>query len=288
MRLPGAFRHPHLRKDRREAGVLRAAGVDAEADRPRALPHMADAHLGKALSVFGALDAIVVLPAAEAVPHLLHVGRDRRRRPVRIAVVGDHGAEMLELFVLVLDRRLEPVFAVEVHHDAALVKAVMTAGEIRFYDKGEILLFGFPLQHRRIVVSEVIIGPLPQVGMRLGLDGDFFVGNAGFLRLSGPLEAFRFALPGLPALPAGKRRPCLRQVMLRRIPPCSVPALNRFYHNDLLPCFSRQHSLFYSLYHRPRRMATDPAAAVAISRRALYNRVRKSRRKEHRRIGEDA
>ena len=60
MGLPGAIGHFHIRKDGFEAGILRAAGVDAEADPACAFPHVTDPHLGEDHTVRGAFDAVIV------------------------------------------------------------------------------------------------------------------------------------------------------------------------------------------------------------------------------------
>ena len=99
MGFPSAFRHVQIRKHRREAGLLRAAGIDAEANLPGPFPHVADPHLGEMHPVLRALDAVVVLPAAEAIPHDLLLRRNGGGGPIGIAVVRDDGAQMLEGFV---------------------------------------------------------------------------------------------------------------------------------------------------------------------------------------------
>lgn len=129
------FSEFHIREDCREAGVFRAACVDTETDLSGILPHMADPHLGKTLPILRAFDAVIVLAPAEPIPHGFHVIRDRRCRLVRVSMIGDHGAKMLELIIFVFYRSLQPVFRIKIHHDPALVKAVMTLCEIRLYDE---------------------------------------------------------------------------------------------------------------------------------------------------------
>ena len=75
---------------------------------------------------------------------------------------------MLELVVLVLDGAFQPVRAVEIHDDAALVEALMALCEVGLHYEAEELLAGLHLQYGGIVVLEVIVGALPQVGMRSG------------------------------------------------------------------------------------------------------------------------
>lgn len=131
---PLAFRELHIRKGCRKRRVLGTARIDAKADRSVSVLHVTDAQLSKRLAVLGALDTVIVLMAAEAVPHRPNACIDLRRRPVGVTVVGDHTAEMAKPFVFVFDRSFEPVFAVKVHDDAALVKTVL-AVKMRLYRK---------------------------------------------------------------------------------------------------------------------------------------------------------
>ena len=86
---------------------------------------MADAHLTECCSVSGTFYAVVICTAGEAVPHCLDICRYCSCRPVRIAVVGDNTSKMLELIVFIFYGSFQPVVAVQVHDDAALVEAVM-------------------------------------------------------------------------------------------------------------------------------------------------------------------
>ena len=52
---------------------------------------------------------------------------------------------MLKLLILIFHRSLEPVLGVKVHHNTALIKAVVTVSEIGLYDKREIIIIGFNL-----------------------------------------------------------------------------------------------------------------------------------------------
>ena len=63
---------------------------------------MANPHLGEVLPVPGALDAVIVLPAAEPIPHGFDIRRNGGGGPVRVSVVGDHAAQVLKLAVFVL------------------------------------------------------------------------------------------------------------------------------------------------------------------------------------------
>ena len=104
---------------------------------------------------------------------------------------------MLELLVLELHGALEPVLAVQVHHDAALVEALVALGEVRLYHKAEELLLCLHLQHGSIVVPEMVVRPLPEVSVRGSGDGDDTVVDLAGSRLPGPLELFQIDLPAI-------------------------------------------------------------------------------------------
>ena len=57
---PFAVSQFHVSKDCPERGILRGAGINAEADLFAALPHVADAHLGEGVAVNGAFNAVIV------------------------------------------------------------------------------------------------------------------------------------------------------------------------------------------------------------------------------------
>ena len=189
MRLPHTFCQRHIGEHRREARILGAAGINAEADRTGRLRHMTDTHLAEGHAVVGALDTKVVLTAAQPVPHRCDGSGDLGGRPVGVAAVGHDAAEVLYLSVLILDGGLEPIFAVEIHDDPALVEAVMTAAEIRANDKGKILFIRLSLQDRGVIVPETVVGALPQVGMRLRRYLDFIGCYRIIGRLSRPFHA---------------------------------------------------------------------------------------------------
>ena len=50
---PFAFGQLHIGKDRLEGGILRGAGIDAEADFAPPLPYMANTHLGEGHTIGG-------------------------------------------------------------------------------------------------------------------------------------------------------------------------------------------------------------------------------------------
>ena len=153
MRLPLTFQKRHVREHGLKGGVLRGAGVDAEPDSAIPLAHMADAHLAKAHAVDGIFDAVVVFAAAEAVPHRLDGGVQGGCGPVGVSVIGHDAAQMLVAFVFIFNGSLQPVFAVQVHDDAALVKPMAAFGEIGFHHEAEILLVRLHLERRGVVVS---------------------------------------------------------------------------------------------------------------------------------------
>ena len=82
MSFPRTFCDLHLCEYGLEAGILRTAGVDAETDLSGTFPHMAYTHLGKVFAVTGTLDTIIVLPAAEPVPHDFYIRANRCSRPI--------------------------------------------------------------------------------------------------------------------------------------------------------------------------------------------------------------
>ena len=147
---------------------------------------MADPHLLKMNPVRRAFNAVVILSPAEAVPHRFYRGVYHCSCPVRISLIRDNTSQMLIFFILIFHRSLQPVLAVQVHHDAALVKPVMALPEICLYDKAEIPFLCLHLKYRSIVITEMIVGPLPQVSMR-------FCDNLYHSLING--TAFRFSCP---------------------------------------------------------------------------------------------
>lgn len=189
MCLPHTFRNLHVGKDCGEGRFFGRAGIDSEADFLAASLHVADAHLTEIGSVGGTFDAIVIFSARESVPHGLDIGGDGRCGPVGIAAIGGHAAKMLELVVLVFYRAFQPVLAVQIHHNAALVKALVALCEVGLDNKTEELFARLHLQHWRIVVLEVVVSALPQVGVRGGGDEDGVALYLKASRLSCPLKA---------------------------------------------------------------------------------------------------
>ena len=97
---PLALRHCHIGEGCLEGGILRAASINAEADFSATMPHMTNTHLSEMLPIGGTLDTIVILPAAEAIPHGLDGSVNGGSCPVGVTVVGDYTAQMLKAFVL--------------------------------------------------------------------------------------------------------------------------------------------------------------------------------------------
>src|SRR5699024_10362302 len=81
-----------------------------------------------------------------------------------------------------------PVLAVQIHHDSALVKPVMAFPEICLYNKAEIPFLCLYLKYRCIVIAKMIVGPLPQVCVRLCHDFYYSVMNDAAFRFSCPFE----------------------------------------------------------------------------------------------------
>ena len=190
MRLPLAFAEGKASKNGAEGGVLRAARIDAKGNFSRGGRHMADAHLAEPDAVCRTFDAKVVLAAAEAVPHAPDGCVDGGRRPVRVAVYGHDASQMLEMFVLVFDGGFQPVFAVDVQSDAALVKAPF-ALKLRLDGKGKKFFCGTHLQDGSTVIAEVVVGPLPQVGVRCRHDLDLVFAYGKNFRRARPLHLFQ-------------------------------------------------------------------------------------------------
>ena len=89
---PAARGHFHIGKSSLKRGILGGTGIDTKADSTAALVHMTDAHLTEMFAVPGALDAVVIFPSAESVPHCFNSGIDGRGSPVGITQIGDHAA----------------------------------------------------------------------------------------------------------------------------------------------------------------------------------------------------
>ena len=183
---PFAVRHFHIRENRAEGRVLRAAGVDAKGYFPRCFVQVTDAHLMERLAIFRVLDTEIIFSAAQAVPHGFYMGGDFRGRPVGIAVIRHHAAQVLEVLVFVFNRTFQPVFAVQIQHNPTLVKAVMAFGKFGFYQKGKEGFFRIHLQYGRIIIAEMVIGSLPQIRVRFRDDFDSILRDHTTLWFPGP------------------------------------------------------------------------------------------------------
>ena len=185
---PFTFGHFHIGKDCTEGGILRAAGVDAETDLSCAFKEMADPHLVEYSAVPGTFNAEIILAAAQAVPHGFDAGGDLCGRPVRIAVVCHHASQVLEILVFIFNGAFDPVFTVQVQYYAALIETVMAPGKISPDDKGKEFLVCGHLEHRGIVIAEMIVGPLPQICVGLCHDLDSVRSDRAAFRLSCPFQ----------------------------------------------------------------------------------------------------
>ena len=90
-------------------------------------------------------------------------------------MIGHDAAQVLKIFIFILNRALDPVFRVLIDHDTTLVKTGMTIGKVCLDCKGKILFLRVHQEQGRIVIDKVVIGLLPQIGMGLGGDSDFLV-----------------------------------------------------------------------------------------------------------------
>ena len=73
---PFALCQLHVRENSTERRVLRAAGINAELKFTLCYVQMAHPHLVEDDTIFGSLDAEIILPAAEAIPHGFYAGRN--------------------------------------------------------------------------------------------------------------------------------------------------------------------------------------------------------------------
>ena len=82
VRFPCAFRHLHIRKSSREAGIFRAACIYAKPNFSGSFEHVANPHLRKLHPVSRTFYAVVIFAPAEPIPHGFYICRNRGRRPV--------------------------------------------------------------------------------------------------------------------------------------------------------------------------------------------------------------
>lgn len=188
VRLPGTLRYLHIGENRLKRRLLGRAGIDAEAYLAAALMQVAYAHLGEMLPVLGTLNAIVILAARKSIPHGFNLCINGCRGPIGIPVVGNHASQMLELLILIFHAGFQPILAVKIERNAALVESVVASCEISLHNKAEELFFRLHLEHRGVVILEMIVGTLPQVGFGLGDHFDCIALDNAALRFAGPRE----------------------------------------------------------------------------------------------------
>lgn len=160
---PCAFCQFHICEHRLERGLFRRARIDTKLYLAATVVHVAYPHLAKMLTVARAFYAIVILSARETVPHGLDSGVNGRRCPIGIAVVGYDTPQMLIRLALVFNAAFQPILAVKVHYDAALVKTVPAFREVCLDNETEELLFCLHLEYRGVVIPEMIVCALPKV-----------------------------------------------------------------------------------------------------------------------------
>ena len=168
MGFPCTLGQLHLCENSLERGFLWRTGIDAEAYLPCTLMQVAYTHLGEAFSIGGALYAVIIFAARKPIPHGLYLCRNGCSGPVGITVVGYHASQVLILLIFILYAPFQPVVAVQIEHYAALVKPLMAVRKVSLHYEAEKLLFGLHLEYGSIVVAEMIVGALPEVGLRLG------------------------------------------------------------------------------------------------------------------------
>ena len=95
---------------------------------------------------------------------------------------------MLELLILIFDRCFQPVLRIKIHHDTALIEAVVAVGEIGFHYEREVFFICLRLQNGSVIVAEMIVRSLPQVCMRLGHDLNAFIADIRAFRRSCPFH----------------------------------------------------------------------------------------------------
>ena len=106
-------------------------------------------------------------------------------------MIGDNAAKMLELLIFVFNGGFQPVIAVQIQNHAALIEP-MLAFKGGFYGEGEILFLGGHLQNRGIVVSEMVISPLPEIRMGRGDDLDGIISDFKVHWLACPPWIYKF------------------------------------------------------------------------------------------------
>lgn len=134
---------------------------------------------------------IALLPAAEPIPHCLYGRSYSHSGSVRIPVIRHHAPQVLVFLIFIFHGSLQPVLAIQIHHNAALVKPVMAVRKICLHHKAEIFFFGLNLQDRGIVIPKMVVCPLPQICSGLCHDYDFLTANFIIRRFIDPGQLFR-------------------------------------------------------------------------------------------------
>lgn len=116
------------------------------------------------------------ISSAETIPHTAHCSGNFGSRPIRETAICHYAAQMLKFLIFILDGSLQPVITIQIQHNAALIKAVLTV-KLRLDHKGEELLLCFHLQYRGVVIAKMVVSPLPQVCMWRRNDVNLFIGN---------------------------------------------------------------------------------------------------------------
>ena len=98
-----------------------------------------------------------------------------------------NGAEMLKVFIFIFHGAFQPILRIKVQNNAALVEALL-ALKLGFNRKGEEFLIRFHLKKGSVIVSEMIIRPLPQISIRPRDNLNTAVGDGVRKRLSRPLK----------------------------------------------------------------------------------------------------
>ena len=141
---PFAFCYFHISEGCFEGWIFRAASIDTEGDFTTTLIKMTDSHLREFFAVGWALDAIVILTAAQAIPHLFDVGGDFCSCPIGVAIVGYNAAKSLYLLVFIFNRCFQPTITIMIQNDSALIISCFCF-KCSFYNKGKIFVWSFRL-----------------------------------------------------------------------------------------------------------------------------------------------
>lgn len=160
MSSPNAVRNFHFGKDRFERRIFGRAGVYAETNGVSAFEQMTNAHLFEIRSVERVFYEIIRIASVQTIPNGVNRCAYVRCRPIGIAVICDHAAQSLKTAVFIFDGRFQPIVAVQVHNNSALVESAL-AFKLCPNNEGKEIFFRCELQNGSIVVSKTVISPLP-------------------------------------------------------------------------------------------------------------------------------